>query len=44
MTIEFRKVNPREISNMSLKTRIVIQAIKELGKGNVKKYHIDRIK
>ncbi|AJM71511.1 DUF6088 family protein [Mycoplasma yeatsii] len=44
MTIEFRKVSSREISNMSLKTRIVIQAIKELGKGKIKKYHIDRIR
>ncbi|AJM71510.1 DUF6088 family protein [Mycoplasma yeatsii] len=44
MSLEFRKVSSREISNMSLKTRIVIQAIKELGKGKIEKYHIDRIR
>ncbi|EOA07241.1 Hypothetical protein MYEA_3810 [Mycoplasma yeatsii 13926] len=44
MTIEFKKVSNKEISNMSLKTRIVIQAIKELGKGKIEKYHIDRIR
>ncbi|EOA07242.1 Hypothetical protein MYEA_3820 [Mycoplasma yeatsii 13926] len=42
--LEFRKVSNKEISNMSLKTRIVIQAIKELGKGKIEKYHIDRIR
>ena len=30
--LEFKKVNPGEIANMSLKTATVIQAIKSLGK------------
>ena len=33
--LEFRKVNPGEIANMSLKTATVIQAIKSLGKENI---------
>ncbi|HEO5653681.1 TPA: hypothetical protein VA525_002109 [Streptococcus agalactiae] len=33
--LEFKKVNPGEIANMSLKTATVIQAIKSLGKENV---------
>lgn len=33
--LEFKKVNPGEIANMSLKTSTVIQAIKSLGKQNI---------
>ena len=33
--LEFKKVNPGEIANMSLKTATVIQAIKSLGKENI---------
>ena len=34
-TLEFKKVNPGEIANMSLKTATVIQAIKSLGKDKI---------
>ncbi|MDQ0567698.1 DUF6088 family protein [Mycoplasma yeatsii] len=44
MPLEFRKVSNKEISNMSLKTRVVIQAIKEIGKENMTNYYIDRIR
>ncbi|UWD35043.1 DUF6088 family protein [Mycoplasma cottewii] len=44
MLLEFRKVSSREISNMSLKTRIVIQAIKEIGNENMTDNYIDRIR
>ena len=33
--LEFKKVSPGEIANMSLKTATVIQAIKSLGKENI---------
>ena len=33
--LEFKKVNPGEIANMSLKTATAIQAIKSLGKENI---------
>ncbi|AIF86834.1 TPA: DUF6088 family protein [Streptococcus agalactiae] len=33
--LEFKKVNPGEIANMSLKTATIIQAIKSLGKENI---------
>ena len=33
--LEFKKINPGEIANMSLKTATVIQAIKSLGKENI---------
>lgn len=33
--LKFKKVNPGEIANMSLKTATVIQAIKSLGKENI---------
>ena len=33
--LEFKKVNPGEIANMSLKTATVIQAIKSIGKENI---------
>lgn len=33
--LEFKKVNPGEIANMSIKTATVIQAIKSLGKDNI---------
>ncbi|MDP4040800.1 DUF6088 family protein [Mycoplasma mycoides] len=42
--IEFKKVSNKEISNMSLKTKIVIQAIKEVGKNNLTKKDISRIR
>lgn len=35
IVLEFKKVNPGEIANMSLKTATVIQAIKSLGKENI---------
>lgn len=35
--IQFKKVNNKEISNMSLKTKVVIQAIKEIGKDKLTK-------
>lgn len=33
--LEFKKVNPGEISNMTIKTATVIQAIKSIGKDNI---------
>ena len=42
--IEFQKVNPGEISNMSLKTATVIQAIKSLGKENITNEVIQKIR
>ncbi|WP_434335750.1 DUF6088 family protein [Mycoplasma capricolum subsp. capricolum] len=41
--IEFKKVNNKEISNMSLKTKIVIQAIKEIGKNELNQKDINKI-
>lgn len=42
--LEFKKVNPGEISNMSLKTATVIQAIKSLGKENITSEVIQKIR
>ncbi len=42
--LEFKKVNPGEIANMSLKTATVIQAIKSLGKGNIDAQVIQKIR
>lgn len=41
--LEFKKVNPGEIANMSLKTATVIQAIKSLGKENITSEVIQKI-
>ena len=43
-TLEFKKVNPGEIANMSLKTATVIQAIKSLGKENITNEVIQKIR
>ena len=43
-TLEFKKVNPGEIANMSLKTATVIQAIKSLGKENITDQVIQKIR
>lgn len=42
--LEFKKVNPGEIANMSLKTATVIQAIKSLGKENINSEVIRKIR
>ncbi|MDU1214075.1 DUF6088 family protein [Finegoldia magna] len=42
--LEFKKVNPGEIANMSLKTATVIQAIKSLGKENISNEVIQKIR
>lgn len=42
--LEFKKVNPGEIANMSIKTATVIQAIKSLGKDNITDEVILKIK
>lgn len=42
--LEFKKVNPGEIANMSLKSAAVIQAIKSLGKDNVNNQVIHKIR
>ena len=42
--LEFKKVNPGEIANMSLKTATVIQAIKSLGKENINREVIRKIR
>ena len=42
--LEFKKVNPGEIANMSLKTATVIQAIKSLGKENITSEVIQKIR
>ena len=42
--LEFKKVNPGEIANMSLKTATVIQAIKSLGKENIDDQVIQKIR
>ncbi|RLK63662.1 hypothetical protein D3H64_03405 [Atopobacter sp. AH10] len=42
--LEFKKVNPGEISNMSLKTATVIQAIRSLGKENITNEVIQKIR
>ena len=42
--LEFKKVNPGEIANMSLKTATVIQAIKTLGKENISNEAIEQIR
>ncbi|HEM9167510.1 TPA: hypothetical protein U3H31_000226 [Streptococcus agalactiae] len=42
--LEFKKVNPGEIANMSLKTATVIQAIKSLGKENITSEIIQKIR
>ncbi|HHD5050078.1 TPA: DUF6088 family protein [Streptococcus pyogenes] len=42
--LEFKKVNPGEIANMSLKTATVIQAIKSLGKENITNEAIQKIR
>lgn len=44
ITLEFKKVNPGEIANMSLKTATVIQAIKSLGKENINDQVIQKIR
>ncbi|MDU5989511.1 MAG: DUF6088 family protein [Anaerococcus vaginalis] len=43
-TLEFKKVNPGEIANMSLKTATIIQAIKSLGKENITSEVIQKIR
>ncbi|HEO2488031.1 TPA: hypothetical protein VAP53_001390 [Streptococcus agalactiae] len=43
-TLEFKKVNPGEIANMSLKTATVIQAIKSLSKENISNEVIQKIR
>ena len=42
--LEFKKVNPGEIANMSLKTATVIQSIKSLGKENITNEVIQKIR
>lgn len=42
--LEFKKVNPGEIANMSLKTATVIQAIKSLGKEDITSEVIQKIR
>lgn len=42
--LEFKKVNPGEIANMSLKTATVIQAIKSLGKENINTQVMQKIR
>ena len=42
--LEFKKVNPGEIANMSLKTATIIQAIKSLGKENITNGVIQKIR
>ena len=42
--LEFKKVNPGEIANMSLKTATVIQANKSLGKENITNEVIQKIR
>ena len=42
--LEFKKVNPGEIANMSLNTATVIQAIKSLGKENITSEIIQKIR
>lgn len=42
--LEFKKVNPGEIANMSLKTATIIQAIKSLGKENINDQVIQKIR
>lgn len=42
--LEFKKVNPGEIANMSLKAATVIQAIKSLGKDNISRNSILEIR
>ena len=42
--LEFKKVNPGEIANMSLKTATVIQAIKSLGKESITNEVIQKIR
>ncbi len=43
ITIEFRHCRSKEISGMSAKTALVIQAIKELGKESPDKRYVERI-
>ena len=42
--LEFKKINPGEIANMSLKTATVIQAIKSLGKENINSEVIQKLR
>ena len=42
--LEFKKVNPGEIANMSLKTATVIQSIKSLGRENITSEVIQKIR
>ena len=42
--LEFKKINPGEIANMSLKTATVIQAIKSLGKENINREVVRKIR
>lgn len=42
--LEFKKINPGEIANMSLKTATIIQAIKSLGKENINDQVIQKIR
>lgn len=44
ITIEFKHCSSKEISGMSAKTALVIQAIKALGKGNLDEGNIQRIR
>ena len=43
-TIEFKHRNNREISNMSYKTALIIQAVKALGKGNAGEAEIKKMR
>lgn len=44
MVLDFKKVNPGEIANMSLKTATVIQSIKSLGKEDITNEVIQKIR
>lgn len=44
IVLEFKKVNPGEIANMSLKTATVIQAIKSLGKEHINDQVVQQIR
>jgi hypothetical protein len=43
-TLEFKKANPGEIANMSLKSATVIQAIKSLGKDRISNEVVQKIR
>ena len=43
-TIKFKKTSARDLSHISKKTAIVIQALKSIGKGNITQSDINKIK